>query len=353
LAFENQNTNDYITEKLWGTLSSGTIPVYFGAPNAKEHITFNGVIYVDDFPTIDSLAEYLMKVSNDKELYDSYHSWREEPLPKTFLAKYNISRTHSKCRTCRWAHARKYGLGWNHTSQTIEPLMLERETCIRGSHLRTPAVESWAKDGSGNYEDIGLELINFDQLQSSCPLIENYISRAKVGNDELTRSIWSNDGTTDIYVEGSSLDSYILRLAFPLEQQGSLYMAALNLLWAEDDRSRVSIAIKCNPEWTREISSVVTVESGVFEVRISPEMLPLRIRIIVENVDTLHKRADEHPSYYGQRMLEDMMKHPHLFSVAGSLDSTSSRSLKYDSEQFNSFLHLKESKHKNAMHMMH
>mmetsp|Transcript_18448 Transcript_18448/g.27994 ORF Transcript_18448/g.27994 Transcript_18448/m.27994 type:complete len:387 (+) Transcript_18448:171-1331(+) len=39
LAFENQNTDDYITEKLWLTLKSGTIPVYFGAPNIDEHFS--------------------------------------------------------------------------------------------------------------------------------------------------------------------------------------------------------------------------------------------------------------------------------------------------------------------------
>ena len=46
LAFENQNTDDYITEKLWGSLQSGTIPVYLGAPDIKDHIPFNGVIFV-------------------------------------------------------------------------------------------------------------------------------------------------------------------------------------------------------------------------------------------------------------------------------------------------------------------
>ena len=35
LAFENSETNDYISEKYFGTLVSGSIPVYIGAPNIK------------------------------------------------------------------------------------------------------------------------------------------------------------------------------------------------------------------------------------------------------------------------------------------------------------------------------
>jgi hypothetical protein len=96
LAFENQNSDDYITEKLWGSLSAGVIPIYFGAPNAKQHIPFKGVIYVDDFPSVDKLADYLNKVANDQQLYESYHAWRNEPLPQSFLDKYDLSRTHSK-----------------------------------------------------------------------------------------------------------------------------------------------------------------------------------------------------------------------------------------------------------------
>jgi hypothetical protein len=316
LAFENQNTNDYITEKLWGTLSSGTIPIYFGAPNAKEHVPFNGVIFVDDFPTIESLAEYLIKVSNDQKLYESYHIWRKEPLPDAFLAKYNISRTHSKCRTCRWAHAKKYGLGWDHTRQSIEPLVLERATCVRDNHLVTPAVESWSKDGYSNGENFELELVNFESVQSSCPLMKNGITRSKVGNNELTRSIWSNDGTTDIYVEGSSVNTYILKLAFPLEDHKSLHIDKFNLVWIENNRSRVSIAIQCNPEFTRDISSALHVASGLFEVHISPDILPLRVRMIVENLDSFNNDADAHPSYYAKRMFDDMFETPHLFSVA-------------------------------------
>jgi len=57
LAFENQNYNDYITEKLWGSLfGSGAVPIYYGAPNIHDHVPPNSIINVRDFPSIEALV---------------------------------------------------------------------------------------------------------------------------------------------------------------------------------------------------------------------------------------------------------------------------------------------------------
>jgi hypothetical protein len=40
LAFENTNSKDYVTEKIYHAFLAGTIPVYMGAPNAKNFIPF-------------------------------------------------------------------------------------------------------------------------------------------------------------------------------------------------------------------------------------------------------------------------------------------------------------------------
>jgi hypothetical protein len=81
------------------------------------------------------------------------------------------------------------------------------------------------------------------------------------------------------------------------------------------------------------MSSVVTVASGLFEVHVSPDMLPLRVRMIVENLDSFNNDVDAHPSYYAQRMFDDMFEIPHLFSVARGVDLSSLSSLKNESQQ--------------------
>ena len=109
LAFENHNADDYVTEKLWSTLESGTIPVYFGAPNIIRGNDSNGnngngnnnqllphphrsIIDVSDFVVDASkedgkerrhhginttaLVEYIWTVATNRTLYYSYHAWR-------------------------------------------------------------------------------------------------------------------------------------------------------------------------------------------------------------------------------------------------------------------------------------
>jgi hypothetical protein len=291
------------------------------------------------------LAEHLIKVSNDQKLYESYHSWRKEPLPHAFLEKYNISNTHSKCRTCRWAYAKKYGLGWNHTSQSLEPVLLPRETCVIRHYLTSPAEESWWAHNSGNNE---LELAEFGHVEFSCPLTNNGIARARVGQGELYRSIWSYDGTTDMYIEGHASSTYKLRLAFPMKDHKTI-QSAENLFWIQNDISRISIALQTYNEHPQFPTATAT--SGVFEVHIYPDMLPLRVRIIVENFDTLHRGADEQASYYGQMMADDIRDHPQLFFVPGSMDQAKLTSLQPKTEATDlhlSSLHMKGAKYHNG-----
>ena len=119
LSFENGILEDYITEKLWGALASGTLPVYYGAPNIHEHVPPKSIIVATDFDSPEELGRYLSKVAANKTLYDSYHAWRYRPLPADFVRRYNMTNIHSECRTCRWAYAKKFGLKWDHVAQDI------------------------------------------------------------------------------------------------------------------------------------------------------------------------------------------------------------------------------------------
>ena len=120
-AFENQRVDDYITEKLWRTFRAGVLPVYFGAPNIKEHVPEHSIVNVDDFASHEELAQHLKDIMSNKELYNSYHAWRYKPLPIHFVQKYNFTHVHSACRVCRWASAKLRGLPWDAINQQILP----------------------------------------------------------------------------------------------------------------------------------------------------------------------------------------------------------------------------------------
>ena len=119
LALENQCEEDYVTEKLWGALASGTVPVYYGAPNINEHVPAMSTILADDFESHAVLGDYLTMLSLNKTAYGEYHVWRTKPLPQWFIDKYRFTHTHSACRVCRWAWAKMHGLRWNHTNQEV------------------------------------------------------------------------------------------------------------------------------------------------------------------------------------------------------------------------------------------
>ncbi len=70
IAFENAIDVDYVTEKLYQPLIAGSIPVYFGAPNAREYLPdSNAAVLGDAFETVDEMGAYLKDLlSSDVEL---------------------------------------------------------------------------------------------------------------------------------------------------------------------------------------------------------------------------------------------------------------------------------------------
>ena len=222
--------------------------------------------------------------------------------------------THDRCRLCRWAHSRKYGLGWSHEKQNIEPVMLSRETCVNGL-LQSPAVESWWSDdgnGGGNIEIVQPVGYTNESVAAICPLPRESVAQAKI-EPELIRSVWSHDGATDIYLEGTPANSYVLRLEFPLKEHGPLRIFDSRTAWIQDDLSRISIIIDARVQGSLE--SVITVKSGRWEINVEPGFLPMRIRLVIENQDVFHEGASKWPTYYGAIMSEDMVSRPEMFCI--------------------------------------
>lgn len=118
-AFENGCVDDYITEKLWGALGSGTLPIYYGAPNIWEHVPEKSLVSVNDFPSVKALVSHIRHLSQNETAYEEYHAWRFKRLPPSFVNKYNFTHTHSECRICRFVKAKKEGLVWDQINQKI------------------------------------------------------------------------------------------------------------------------------------------------------------------------------------------------------------------------------------------
>jgi hypothetical protein len=293
LAFENQRTEDYITEKLWGALAAGTLPVYFGAPNIKEHVPPHSVVIVDDFASPQDLADHLIRLSKDKALYESYHTWRYKPVDPGFRQKYEFTNTHSTCRICKWAYAKKHGLGWNHTRQEIEEPLIPHKTCRNKVGLiGHPFKEYWLSESGENS-------VSVESMASTktCTL-EDSNRLVRIDGGVFQRKVYDHDGVTDIVIDALKAGSrYQLKLVTPMVTYNLQQLVEGNAgreWWLQDTRSRMTILTSAPVEMN-------VVKQGTVQFLVSSY---LRIRVIVEDVDNFHKGAKKHANSFG-----DLMKH--------------------------------------------
>lgn len=72
IAFENSRSSGYTTEKLVDAMLAGGVPIYWGNPEVGKEFNTRSFINAADFPSLDALADHVLRVSSDDELYLSY-----------------------------------------------------------------------------------------------------------------------------------------------------------------------------------------------------------------------------------------------------------------------------------------
>jgi hypothetical protein len=331
---------DYITEKLWGPYEAGTVPVYLGAPNIKHLAPNHSYIDVDDFPTPNDLAVYLNKVANNQTLYESYHSWRQEPLPSHFTAKFNISNTHSTCRTCRWAFSRMYGLGWSHENQSITRTLrgTSRAVCLDnksnkngGGMITRPFREVWL-DALTNQQVLADD--NHDMTSTStsaCQQVNSETRTISLGDGRFQRTVWEQDGVVDIVLEwtpaflNNTGDQHPrhrklakhaprrhlrMRIDTPIELPAKLSVIREGQIRFQNHHSRFTLLTW--PTRAANITHVAATDGSALVLDLhqisAHSTFPLRLRIIVEDVDLFHKGADKLENYFGKLMIDDFFQ---------------------------------------------
>lgn len=101
-SFENSQTEDYVTEKLFDMLSSGTLPVYRGATNARVYAPSNkSVIFASEYQTPHELADALLAINQSE--YENYMQWKQKGPDLKWITLIDESIVHSQCRMCMLA----------------------------------------------------------------------------------------------------------------------------------------------------------------------------------------------------------------------------------------------------------
>ena len=323
LALENQQYDDYITEKLWGALQAGTLPIYMGAPNVKDHVPTNSIIVVDDFDTPQDLANHLIMLTQNKKKYNEYHEWRRKPLEDHVVQKYQFTHVHSTCRICKWAFAKRYGWKFNHSTQEVASPNLPRRTCRNKLGLiGYPIKEYWLSETAQQASEV-----SSPDSSRTCTLDDsNRILWIGNGDRRIRRTVYYQDGVTDFVVtydpreadvkSHSTLPLWTLKLETPIRTNNFRVVDGHQSL-LQDNQSRITVLT--NSDLSNHPPRLE--QAGTIEIPITlPDtysssaqrqepMLLIQIRIIVEDLDTFHQGGTQRVNYFGKLMTQDFL-HP-------------------------------------------
>jgi len=337
LAFDETTTKDHISDVVYEAFVSGAVPVVLGADNLRERFPPHSFINVNDYSKYEDLGNYVKKVVSDKELWLSYHKWRDdEEAVAAFEKQFEFTRTDSTCRFCRWAYAKKYGLGWDHVAQEVRSVskVPNDKFCTTADYglVSKPFLEQWATKRSG---DEDAKFLKEDSEGESCSSLRTDGGVA-VDTFGAHRKVVHHDGVTDFIItetmdETTSAET-ILRLEFPgvRNPEGAcIHNTHLSITTAKGAKvSSASIAddlvkITILADWDTTIKSS---GEGIMEIAIGENhsesksdkdgSLPKRVRVIIEEMNSVSDKMTEFfPSTYCKLMTKDFINPIGIFFV--------------------------------------
>ena len=118
LAFENGDSPNFVTDKIYQAFAAGVLPVWMGTRDIAEAVPKGSYIDVANFASPDEVAQYLAKVMADDTLYQSYFEWKWKPFDKKFEDRFRVLWTVPfQCRLCRYIEALQKGWEWDQLKQ--------------------------------------------------------------------------------------------------------------------------------------------------------------------------------------------------------------------------------------------
>jgi len=101
VTIENAICEDYATEKLFGPLLHGAVPIYFGASKVDDLIPHpDAIVNVRRFKSAKALADHVNAMLADSDMfYNHHHAWRTSTYQGTF-AKHLAATYRSQSYVC-------------------------------------------------------------------------------------------------------------------------------------------------------------------------------------------------------------------------------------------------------------
>ncbi|GAX26917.1 hypothetical protein FisN_9Lh215 [Fistulifera solaris] len=313
LVFETGSEKDHITEMVWESLMSGSVPAILGASNLAKHLPRNSAIFASDFNSWDKFANYTKYVASDKNLWESYQAWKkDEKELAAFEDRYSFARTDENCRMCRWAYSKLYGLGWNHAKQEVTATHIERKLCVDAETKRVvhPFTEHWT-DASPildkNEECPGYGVASDAEI--------------KLPGATIKRTVYHHDGVTDMVfhdIEGVD-DDIVLRIEIAVKNPEGAFFRDTHTLVKGSHTPLVSSAtiqdryskVTVLANWE---TTIISPKEGVVEIHFpshkddDADTELRRVRVVTEDLIELYDKLTEYyPSSFTKTMIQDFM----------------------------------------------
>jgi len=101
MAFENSFGKDYVTEKLFGVLAAGSVPLYDGTSDGKRFgPSPKSMLYAPDFESPKQMAELILYLDSNDTAYQEYLEWKTKGPSDDWVALVDLGNVHSSCRLC-------------------------------------------------------------------------------------------------------------------------------------------------------------------------------------------------------------------------------------------------------------
>jgi hypothetical protein len=342
LAYESSTEKDAFTQLTWDALQSGVVPVVVGPSNAVEVLPPNSFIWYGHYNNWDKFAQDIVKIADNQEMYDSYRTWRnDETAIATFEQNMNFTRTDIKCRTCRWAYAKMYGLKWDTDQQQILPSTIPRDKFCVSTDITTLqwVVQPFREVWFGQSPPPSPQQQGEETMDCNHPTPMDQKLDIDIDGHKVTRHIVYHDGVTDIeltelIVTKDTLNNEDsnkaavprLRLEFDIHNYEGASFPHPHV-WVESNHAQFYSSVAIQDFSTRAtilvdwVTDVLTSpQEGVVEIGL-PSFIshtqPRKIRIILEDVDRLNYKLTEfYPFAFGKQMTLDFVNPMELYYPA-------------------------------------
>ncbi|KAF2074837.1 hypothetical protein CYY_003863 [Polysphondylium violaceum] len=77
ITFENDNSTNYITDKVYTSLYAGAIPIFMGSDKVGDWVPSGSIVNVGDYKSIKDVAQHIKQILEKKYDYKKYFEWKE------------------------------------------------------------------------------------------------------------------------------------------------------------------------------------------------------------------------------------------------------------------------------------